>query len=261
MKLKLSIFVACLVLISANVFGQKPEPAKSPVKPEAAKPAAPVRLPTASEILAKYVQAIGGRAANEKIKTRMMKGTLEIVPMNIKGALETYAVAPNKSYTKMNLQGIGESIDGFDGTTAWSVNPIQGNRNKEGEELLQAKLIYDFYREVNLEKLYPKMEVKGTEKVGEKDAYVVVATPTGIAPETFYFDTQSGLLLRSDATLVSPEGRMPTQAFYEDMREVDGVKLPFRVRVVLPQFELVTTITEIKHGVAVENGLFAKPKQ
>jgi hypothetical protein len=270
MKLKLTISLTVLFLIAGNAFGQKPVPAKTlpPVKPTETKTAvetkstpSAVKLPTAQEILAKYVQALGGREANEKIKTRMIKGTIELAPVGIKGTFESYTAAPGKSYTKSNLQGIGESVEGFDGTTAWTLNPIQGNRDKEGEELMQAKLINNFYRETNLEKLYPKMEVKGIEKVGDKDAYVVAATPNGLASETFYFDAKSGLLIRADSTLVSPEGKMPAKTFYEDFREIDGVKLPYKLRLVLPQFEIITAISEIKHGVTIEDSKFAKPKQ
>lgn len=257
MKLKLIIASIFLLLMVGGAFGQKPKSAKTPDKPADAKPA---KLPSAKKILAKYLQAIGGRAANEKFKTRLTKGTLEFAPVGIKGTFETYAAAPDKSYNKTNLQGIGEIVEGFDGTTAWSVNPIQGNRVKEGEELLQTKLISSFYRDTNLEKLYPKMEVKGTEKVGDKETYVVVATPNGLAPETFYFDVKSGLLVRSDMTVVSPEGKITTQTFYDDYREVDGVKTAYKMRAVLPQFEIITIITEIKNDVKVEDSLFAKPK-
>ncbi len=127
--------------------------------------------------------------------------------------MKAYAAAPNKSYNKTSLAGIGDIIEGFDGQTAWSINPLQGNRDKEGEELAQTKLTYDFYRETNLAKLYPKMELKGTEKVGESDAYVIVGTPVGSPPETFYFDTKSGLLVRQDVTAISPEGKIPIKTF------------------------------------------------
>ena len=190
-----------------------------------------------------------------------MKGTVEIAPMGIKGTLESQAVAPDKSHTKMNLAGIGESVESYDGKVSWSANPLQGNRDKTGEELLQTKLISNFHREINLEKLYPKMEVKGIEKIGEKDAYVVVGTPEGLAPETFYFDKQSGLILRTDSVFVSPEGKMPAKTFYEDFREVDGVKIPHKIRAVLPQFEIITIVTEIKHGAPIDDAKFAKPKQ
>ncbi len=80
-------------------------------------------MPTVKKILAKYVQAIGGKKANEKIKSRMVKGTVEIAPMGIKGTFESYAAAPNKSISRVTLAGIGELVEGFDGTTAWTINP------------------------------------------------------------------------------------------------------------------------------------------
>lgn len=252
-------------MASANIFGQKTEVKTEPkteTKPAETKvAAAAAKLPTVKEILDKYVSAIGGRAANEKLKTRLTRGTLELAPMGIKGTMESYAAAPDKSYMKANLGGIGEILEGFDGTTAWSVNPLTGNRNKEGEELLQTKLIANFYAQVNMDKLYPKMEVTGTEKIGDKEAYVVVGSAEGLSSETFYFDTKSGLLLRSDSVLVSPEGKTPAKTFYEDLREIDGIKTPYKLRVVMPQFEIITTITEIKHGVVIEDGKFAKPKE
>lgn len=253
MKLKIAVFLSAILMISANVFGQKPEP-----KAEA-KPAPAAKLPTAKEILDKYVAAIGGRAANEKIKTRSAKGTVELAPMGVKGTVESFAAAPGKTYVKITLNGIGDIIDGFDGTSAWQINPLTGNRVKAGSELAQTKLSADFYRDINLDKLYGKLDVTGTEKVGDRDAYVVVATPTGLEPETFYFDTQTGLLLRTDATAVSPEGSQKTKTFFEDYREVDGVKIPFKLRSQLPQFELVMTFTEAKANVPVDDKIFTKP--
>ncbi len=276
MKLKTSILLTTLLTVSATVFGQD-KPVKPPtvpnkpadvkaleIKPSAtptAATAAAVKLPTATEILAKYVQAIGGKAANEKIKSRFVKATVELVPFGVKGTSETYTAAPGKSINRTNLEGIGEIVEGFDGVTAWSINPLSGNRDKAGEELAQAKLIYDFGRATNLDKLYPKMQVTGIEKVGASDAYVVVGTPDGLPAETFYFDTKSGLLVRQDATFVSPEGKQAMKIFYEDYRDIDGLKMSYKSRTVTPQFEAITIITEVKNNVPVEDAKFAKPKQ
>ena len=267
MKLNLAIALTVLLATAASAFGQK-ETVKTTTETktktetktvETKMPA--VKMPTAQEILAKYVQAIGGRANYEKIKSRMTKGTQEIPAAGIKGTFEIYAAAPNKISNKSVIPGIGEFNDRFDGQTAWSSNPIQGSRDKTGEELAQAKLINNFYREINLEKLYPKMEIKGTEKIGANEAYVVVATPADNLPaETLYFDTKSGLLLCQDAILITPEGKTPTKTFFEDLREVDGVKMPFKMRTILPQFEVIITMTEVKNNVAVEDAVFAKPK-
>lgn len=258
MKLKISILVAVFCALSLTAFGQKDAVKTAETKTTETKTVA--KLPTVEAVLAKYLDAIGGKKANEKIKSRTAKGTVELAPMGIKGTFENYAAAPNKSFSKISLAGIGDLLDGFDGTNGWAINPIQGNRDKSGEELAQAKIANTFNRDANFSKLYPKMEVTGIEKVGDSDAYVVVATPANLPPDTFYFDTKSGLLVRQDTTAIAPEGRTPGKTFFEDYREVDGVKVPFKTRSVLPQFEVVTTFTEVKNNVAIEDSKFNKPK-
>ena len=244
MKLKtiVSLIFAAL-LFSANAFAQQTA----------------ANLPTTQQIFDKYIEAIGGRAANEKIKTRITKSTLELSPMGVTGTAESYAAAPDKSYSAINLQGVGNFIEAYDGTTGWAVDPIQGSRVKEGDELAQTKLASNFYRNINLDKLYTNWQVKGIEKVGDCEAYVVTGTPAGLAPETFYFDTQNGLLLQTDSTLISPQGKMAGKTFFEDYRETDGVKIPYKTRVVLPQFEITSTITEVKNNEKIDNSKFVKP--
>lgn len=265
MKLKISILLTVLFSITLSVFGQKDtgkaaNGTKTSETKTADEKSAAGKMPSVQQILANYMQAVGGKKAGEKIKSRMSKGTIELAPMGVKGTFENYAAAPNKSASKLTLAGIGEFYEGFDGTTAWAINPVQGSRDKQGEELAQAKLTSDFYREANLAKLFSKMELKGIEKVGADDAYVVVAMPDNLPAETFYFDTKSGLLVRQDTTSITPEGKMPGKTFFEDYREIDGIKVPFKTRSILPQAEIITTFTEIKNNVAIEDSKFAKPK-
>jgi len=256
MKSKLMIFLAIVTLAAAAAFGQT-----VPAKPaEPAKPAAPAKLPTAQEILAKYIKAIGGRDAVEKVKSWTSKGTVELAPMGVKGTVESISSEPNLSLVKMNLAGIGDFTEGFDGTTAWSVNPIQGAREKSGEELLQTKLNSNFHREINLDKLYKKLEVTGMEKVNGRDAYVVRAEAEGVPASTMYFDAATGFILRTDNTAVSPEGRQPVSTYFDEMQAFDGVMTPTKIRTKLPTAEITMTITEMKSGPAVEAAKFARPK-
>lgn len=240
-----------LLTISTELFAQKADPPK----PDA------VKLPAVAEILAKYVKAIGGREANEKIKTRKMTGTVELAPLGVKGTFESFTAVEARSFTKMNLAGIGEFTEVFDGKASWSSNPIQGSREKSGVELTQAKLTGNFYREINLDKLFQKMELKGLEKVGDKDAYVIVATAEGAPPETWYFDTISGLLLRSDTTVISPEGINPSKTYYDEMRAFDGALIPVKTRTLLGAVEINMTVTDVKNGVPIDDAIFTKPKQ
>ena len=251
MKSKLTILLGMILLSAAASFGQTAEPTKA---------APSVKLPTAQEVLAKYVKAIGGREGIEKIRSWTSKGTVELAPMGVKGTFEVLSSAPDRSLMKMTLAGVGDFVEGFDGKTAWSVNPLQGSREKTGDELLQTKLSNNFYREINIDKLYKKLEVTGIEKVNGKDAYVVKGEPEGLPPSTMYFDVASGLLVRTDNTSISPEGRQPVTVFIEEYKPFDGVMQPARVRTKLPTADLILTISEMKSGPQADEAKFAKPK-
>ena len=250
MKLNVLIFAAIIAAAAVTAFGQA-TPAKT----------APVtKLPTATEIVQRFVKASGGREAIEKIKSRTIIGTVEMAPMGLKGTFETLAAAPDKSVTKLTIAGIGDLVEGYDGATGWSVNPIQGSRTKSGTELLQSKITNDFYRDIRLDKIYPKMTVTGVEKVADKDAYVVRAEPAGLNPDILYFDVSSGMLVRMDSELISPEGIQKAQIFYDAYKPYDGVMIPTKMRTVLPQLELTMNVTDVKNNTPVDAARFAKPK-
>jgi hypothetical protein len=72
---------------------------------------------------------------------------------------------------------------------------------------------------------------------------------------------QTGLLLRkltiTDTVLVP----IPEQIDFEDYREVDGVKLPFTIRIsnIDTWFSLTRKLTEIRHNFAVDDAQFNMP--
>lgn len=48
--------------------------------------------------------------------------------------------------------------------------------------------------------------------------------------DKFYFDTQTGLLIRSQILKDTLIGWIREQTDYEDYKDVDGVKVPFTIR-------------------------------
>lgn len=252
MKRTLTIlFLSLLVAVTAYAQGGQQKPAPDP------KPAA--KLPTGDQVLDKYVQAIGGKAAVEKQTSRTQKGSFELPAFGASGTAEVYAKAPNKQALTINIAGFGVVQEVFDGKTGWSSEPQGGLREKAGAELASTKLDSEFYKPIKLKQLYPKIVVKGTDKVGDKEVYVLEATPAESSTETWYFDTQTGLILREDVERESPQGKQAIQIFYEDYKEVDGVKMAFSFRQVTPAFTLTIKWEEIKHNVPVDDAKFNKP--
>jgi hypothetical protein len=222
-------------------------------------PKADAAMPTVDQVLDKYVQALGGKAAIEKLTSREGKGTFEIPAFGATGTVETFEKAPNKKAMVIDIPGFGTVRQGFDGTAGWAVDPQNGLRDQTGAELAATKLESDFHRDIKLKQLYPKITVKGKEKVGDKDAIVLEATPAEGSAEQWYFDSTTGLLIRADSERESPQGKMPVQVFFDQYKEVDGIKIPAVVRQVTPAFTINIKIDEVKHNVPVEDSKFVKP--
>ena len=252
------LVVAMLLVLFADVIGVAQETGQKPeAKQEDTKAAE--TLPTADQIIDKYVEALGGKTAIEKVTSRVTKGTFEIPAFGATGTWEGYAKAPNKAISVTDVPNFGVIKQAFDGTVAWEDTPQTGLNEKSGAALARAKLDYDFYRSIRLKELYPKMTVKGKEKVGDKDAYVIEATPAGTGAETWYFDTTTGLLLRADAEREGPNGTAMVQIYLDDYRTMDGIKAPFSMRQTMPEFELSIKTTELKYNVEIDDAKFSKP--
>ncbi|HEY0704748.1 MAG TPA: hypothetical protein VGD60_18385 [Candidatus Acidoferrales bacterium] len=217
-------------------------------------------LPTADQVIKHYVEAIGGREAWSKLHSRVSKGTIEIPAMNnLSGTIEVHMKAPNSILVVINLGG-AVIEQGFDGTTAWSDDPRNGLRELSGGEFEDEKRESNFYHALDLQKIYSKMTVTGTEKIRDHDTYIVEATPAaGGDPDKLYFDTQSGLEVRSVNHRHTPDGSLEFTANIEDYREVDGIKLPFTVEQVSAQSAFTIKFSEITHNVDLADSQFAKP--
>jgi len=231
---------------------------EAPKPPEGATPAVTEPLPTVDEILNKYVEALGGKAAIEKITTRQAKGTFELPEMGASGTVSILSKAPDKTVVTIDIPGVGIIKQGFDGSVAWDDNPMSGKSVKSGSALAVAKRDALFHRELRLKELYKQIEVKGKQKVGEQDTYVLQATPDQGSVETWYFDVATGLLIRMDAERDSPQGQVAIQMAFKDFRDVEGVKNAFVIEQTLPNMTILLKIEEAKANVPIEDTVFAQ---
>jgi len=225
----------------------------------AAKRAATAAVPSADQILDRYVEAIGGRAAWQKVTSRHSTGTIEAPALNMSGTIEIFEKAPNRVLAVIVMAG-ASFRQGFDGTVAWSDDPQNGLREQTGPELAETRRDADFYHPLDLRQLYSKFTVRGVEKVGEREAYAIGATPSeGGEPERVYFDRDTGLLLRLVSHRHRPEGSEEVQQDFEDYREVDGIKLAFLVHQSSGGTPLTIRVSEVHQNIPIEDSQFAKP--
>src|SRR5881392_1947690 len=98
-------------VLSATVYAQAP--AKS------APPVAEATLPDARTIVDRHLKAVGGREVILAHKSMHATGTLSVPASGMSGPVQIYGSAPNRVLVKASIEGIGEIVDGFDGTHAW----------------------------------------------------------------------------------------------------------------------------------------------
>ena len=230
--------------------------------PVAALMAAPQagNAPSVDQILDHYVQALGGKDNIQKITSRDMKGTLDNSDDGTTSPAEVFAKAPDKYLEVVNLSDGGEALQGWNGQTGWGKDPDSGLHDTEKAEQTAAKRDYDFYRDLRLKELFPKMALNGKMKVDDRDAYIVEATSPDGATEKWYFDAESGLLVRRDFERVTiDDGIVLYEVDYDNYKDVDGVKIPAMVQRKTPDYTLTYKFTEIKQNVPVEDAKFNKP--
>jgi thiol-disulfide isomerase/thioredoxin len=214
-------------------------------------------LPTLDAVLAKYVAALGGRDAQRRITSRVSKGRVDIPGVSFGGKVEVYAKAPNKSLTVMNAEPVGLIKEAFDGRTGWSLTPNGLDTVVDRNAFIDA----DFYWETKLTELYTRIKLLGKVKEGFRHVYLVEAVPKGGAAENLYFDVETGLLVRRDVTRRTPTGPVRAEVYFSDWREVDGVKLPFRITQAMPKTKILITFEDIKQNVPVDDAMFRRPQQ
>jgi outer membrane lipoprotein-sorting protein len=217
---------------------------------------------TVDGVLEKYVKAIGGKEAWNKVASRSIKAEFED-PTGATSGWSLQAKAPNKRLTRMESSPWGVLLDGFDGTTAWSRNQ-NGVQTKAGDELSHAEKEADFRREVRLKELYPDLVFKGTETLDGEEVQVLESKPTPSSKERFSFSAKTGFLVRRQSEFKKAEGNdTRVEIRYSEYRAVDGLQYPhiqrFKYVVAGGEIELGMKIKEVKHNEKLEDSIFSKP--
>jgi outer membrane lipoprotein-sorting protein len=224
---------------------------------------------TANEVVEKNLAAMGGRGALAKLESRIATGSVAISTegADLAGPLVIYLKAPNKSRTLIRLDlsqsGMAEMVidQRCDGKTAFASNSLQGDREISGNQL-QNMLNASFPTQLlKYKEAGARVELVGKEKVGSREAYVLLYTPKTGPASRLFVDAETWLLLRAVVRVESLElgGEVEQTSDMSDYREVDGVKVPFAVAIVNPPQRITITLTKVEHNKPIDEAMFSRP--
>lgn len=201
-----------------------------------------------AEILENYIQASGGSALAE-IRTEIRKGTL------LRGVfgrvpLEIVAKVPGKWRYNQTFAWGDQICYGFDGSNAW-IQDTKSIVKMNLKQRLDLQLMLDVLAPLRLQEFYPVMRTMGSEKIGEREAAIVLGTSQEGVSTELAFDLETGLLLRAG------------EIFFEDYRDIGPVKRPFRIILGKGEGEfhprIIMQFTQILHDVEADDSLFQMP--
>jgi len=247
-----------------NADGTVSKPAGDPAKPAGTAKAEP---PIATEeLMAKVIEATGGEANIRKITSRVSTYEADFESQGIHSTGTIYAKAPNKSATETTMTALGKKIaliwEYFDGANGEQATSFTPEDKLTGKRLDDAKLGADMYAILDWKTKFKKVEVKKIDKVGEEEAYVVEFEPVAGTKYTEYYSTKTFLPLKRTGSIPSSTGgpSIPYSMTYSDYRDVDGVKIPFKmVSSSITNGSIVTMVKTVKHNVPVDDAIF-KPR-
>jgi photosynthetic reaction center cytochrome c subunit len=216
----------------------------------------PANLPTAGELIERYIQALGGASAIERITSRVETGTANFNGQS--AGAEIFTEVPEKRAVLRHLAG-GDRDTAFDGQLGWLSVPGRPVRELHGADIEVARIQADLHFPLHIQQFFPELRVEYPEKIGDRDVYVLIGIREDERPTQFYFDEQSGLLVRLVLYAESPLGLDPAQIDLADYRDIDGVQVPFRITLALPRRTVFFQDEAVRQNVPIDDAKFAKP--
>lgn len=240
---------------------------------------------TGAEIVNKHIEAVGGREAISKIKSRVALGTAKkdsdaAIPVAI------MSQAPNRVSAIYQFEGYNWQLL-YDGSKP-SFRPVFSRAAApimhKYQDMLATGTMFNSASLYNAlvagESDDMKFEAKGMKKVKGRQTYVVEMKPAKGQALRLYFDAESFMWLRTDYgsvritkdmggftnDIVSKDEEATFDFYVEttDFKTVDGVKLPFKLEMVVtaPILKqksigtMVTTINEYRHNIPIDPKMF-----
>ena len=252
---------ACLATLPAALTAQAAKggakPATKPAATKAATTSSSTTLPSARQVIDSYVKAIGGRDAVLGRKSLHVVATVDVPAQGMKADVESSQM-PNKLVSKTTLQGIGEILQGYDGTTAWAIDPMQGPRLLSGKELDQMKMRADPNNELHEAANYKSMDVVADTTFEGRPAWKLHLVRNSGDETREYFDKESGLLLGSQQFVETPMGTIESTMIAQDYKPMAGVLMPTKMIQRAGTNEVTITIV-IEEANKVDAAIFDLP--
>jgi hypothetical protein len=234
--------------------------------PAVAKPAEAAEVKAAGEVTAeakavveKFVEATGGRAAYDSIKSRKMVATMSLKETGLSGTITSYA-KPGLALMESDLQGVGKTRVGLVDGIVWSSDPLLGPRIVEGKEAATMIASLKLDEGTNLDR-FASAKVIGSENLNGVDMLKLELISKEGTKETRFYEKDSGLLSQIAMTVESPMGKIAITTQVSEYKDAGPVKVPMKMKQTMQGMSPETVVTSLEHNVEIDDTVFALPEE
>jgi len=212
-----------------------------------AKATGAAKLPSAADVVAKYLKAVGGREAVLKHTSTRLKGTWEMPAQSANGEFELLQAKPNKRVMHLKLGSMGEIVNGYDGKAGWVTSPFAPPALIEGKMLDQTRDEAEYYAILHNPTNYRSLETVARTQFDNRECLELkLVTKSGREVREFY-DAKTGLLAGVRGTQETPQGSSEMVMTCLEYQKFGDLQQVAKLKIGSDQGELTIRITSVEY--------------
>ena len=213
----------------------------------------------AMDVIAQYIEALGGREKLESLEDMSMTMGATIQGMVLTMKMKQKATGKMAMTVEMNGSVVNETR--YDGERAM-VSAMGQKQILEGEDADAFKSQAMIHPELAYDKKGYELKLTGAEKVDGEPAYKIeIISPDG-SKSTEYFSIESGLKLKTVTTQDGPQGSVTITNRFSDYQEVEGMMVPFQTESEgMAPVPLTMKVEEVNINTGLEDDFFKVDKE
>ena len=224
---------------------------------------AAVQAQTADELIAKNLQARGGKDKIKAVQSARMTGKM-VMGQGMEAPFTMELARPNKVRMEFTIQGM-TGVQAYDGKTGWSVMPFMGKTEPEAMSADESKQTQDQADMdgvlVDYKDKGHQVEYVGKEEVEGTPAYKLKVTKKNGDVVNVYLDAESYMEIKEAGKTKMRGQEIEGETTFGDFKTVDGLIFPFSIEQKAKGAPggMVMTVSKIELNPTVDTSRFVMP--
>lgn len=216
---------------------------------------------TVDEIIAKHIDAIGGKDKIAQVNSVYMESTTEV--MGNQSPTKTY-ILNGKGYRNESDFGGQNIVQVVTDNGGWAINPFAGSPDpikfsddqfKTSADQVYVDALYDYAAKG------AKVELQGQEKVGSVNAYKIKYTNKLGGETTYYIDPSTWYIVQASKVSEAMGQQITLTVTPSEYKKSDfGVSFPSKTHLDMGQFALDINVDKVEVNKDIDPKIFDMPK-